>query len=84
MEVAIMSSELPAWELEFRFEGGLLPLAFTATETFEVGRDQGSPVSRQYFDRAPFPFEGVIHDVRVDYPGSQTSHPKHSGDHHVL
>ncbi|MGW9827629.1 putative RNA-binding Zn ribbon-like protein [Brevibacterium pityocampae] len=31
MEVAIMSSELPAWELEFRFEGGLLPLAFTAT-----------------------------------------------------
>ncbi|WP_024538662.1 arylsulfatase [Comamonas badia] len=61
-----------------------VPLAFTATETFEVGRDQGSPVSRQYFDRAPFPFEGVIHDVRVDYPGSQTSHPKHSGDHHVL
>lgn len=24
-------AELPAWELEFRFEGGLLPLAFTAT-----------------------------------------------------
>lgn len=64
--------------LQMRLDGqklaeGLLfytvPLTFTATETFEVGRDQGSPVSRQYFDRAPFPFEGVIHDVRVDYPG---------------
>ena len=45
-----------------------VPLTFTATETFEVGRDLGSPVSRRYFERAPFAFNGVIHDVRVDYP----------------
>lgn len=45
-----------------------VPLAFTATETFEVGRDLGSPVSRQYAERAPFPFNGVVHDVHVEHP----------------
>ena len=27
----------------------------------------GSPVSLDYYDRAPFPFEGTIHNVNVRY-----------------
>jgi arylsulfatase len=42
-----------------------LPLAFTATETFDVGVDLGSPVSLDYFDRAPFRFTGQIAGVHV-------------------
>jgi arylsulfatase len=44
-----------------------VPVAFTASETFGVGVDLGSPVSPDYFDRRPFRFDGVIHrvDVRV-------------------
>ena len=45
-----------------------VPLLFTATETFKVGQDPGSPVVLEYFDRAPFPFNGVIQDVQVSYP----------------
>lgn len=45
-----------------------VPMLFTATETFNVGKDLGSPVVLDYFDRAPFPFNGVIHDVQVSYP----------------
>lgn len=45
-----------------------VPLLFTATETFTVGRDTGSPVVLDYFDRAPFPFSGVILDLQVSYP----------------
>jgi hypothetical protein len=40
--------------------------AFSASETFDVGVDLGSPVSFDYFDRAPFPFSGVIKSVNVD------------------
>ncbi len=42
-----------------------VPVAFTASETFDVGVDLGSPVSLDYFDRRPFRFDGVIEDVRV-------------------
>jgi hypothetical protein len=41
-----------------------VPGAFTASETFDVGVDLGSPVALDYFDRAPFKFDGRI--VRVD------------------
>ena len=34
-----------------------VPAAFTASETFDVGTDLGSPVSLDYFDRRPFAFE---------------------------
>ncbi|MGO4395750.1 hypothetical protein AB4Z46_30775, partial [Variovorax sp. M-6] len=44
-----------------------LPLAFTATETFDVGVDLGSPVALDYFDRAPFRFNGRIDKVHVAY-----------------
>lgn len=43
------------------------PLAFTASESFGVALDLGSPVSLDYFDRAPFKFNGKIHDVHVAY-----------------
>lgn len=42
-----------------------VPGAFTASETFDVGVDLGSPVSREYFDRRPFPFDGKIKQVNV-------------------
>ena len=37
-----------------------VPAAFTASETFDVGVDLGSPVSRDYFERRPFKFDGKI------------------------
>ena len=40
--------------------------AFSASETFDVGVDLGSPVSFDYFDRAPFAFNGKIGAVTVD------------------
>ncbi|MFM9957531.1 MAG: arylsulfatase [Phycisphaerales bacterium] len=42
-----------------------VPAAFTASESFDVGTDLGSPVSRDYFDRRPFRFEGKIERLRV-------------------
>jgi len=42
-----------------------VPLAFTASETFDVGVDLGSPVSIDYFDRRPFAFTGKIEKVEV-------------------
>ena len=49
-----------------------VPVAFTACETFGVGKDLGSPVSPDYFDRKPFVFEGTIDHlgVQVSAPGS--------------
>ena len=46
--------------------GRTVPAAFTASESFNVGIDLGSPVSRRYFDKAPFKFEGKIYTVKVD------------------
>ncbi len=43
-----------------------VPGAFTASETFDVGVDLGSPVSLDYFDRAPFKFDGKIESVAVE------------------
>jgi arylsulfatase len=43
-----------------------VPGAFTASETFDVGLDLGSPVSLDYFDRAPFKFDGKIEKVTVE------------------
>jgi len=42
-----------------------VPGAFTASETFDVGVDLGSPVSLDYFDRRPFAFDGKITTVEV-------------------
>ncbi len=43
-----------------------VPAAFTASETFDVGIDLGSPVSRDYFERRPFKFDGKISQVKVE------------------
>ncbi|MBV8665722.1 MAG: arylsulfatase [Burkholderiaceae bacterium] len=43
------------------------PIGFTATGTFNVGLNRGSPVSLDYFDRAPFAFNGEIRDVHIQY-----------------
>lgn len=42
-----------------------VPAAFTASESFDVGVDLGSPVSLAYFDRRPFRFDGEIEAVDV-------------------
>ena len=43
-----------------------VPGAFSASETFDVGVDLGSPVSIDYFDRTPFKFEGRVERVTVE------------------
>lgn len=42
-----------------------VPAAFTASESFDVGADLGSTVSRDYFERRPFKFDGKIGTVQV-------------------
>ncbi len=43
-----------------------VPAAFTASETFGVGVDLGSPVSPDYVDRRPFRFTGTINTVDIE------------------
>lgn len=43
------------------------PLAFTANDAFDVGRDSYSPVSLAYVDRKPFAFNGKIGQVWIRY-----------------
>jgi len=43
------------------------PLAFTANDAFDVGRDSYSPVSETYFDRKPFAYNGKIDGLKVVY-----------------
>ncbi len=43
-----------------------VPVAFSASETFDVGVDLGSPVSLDYAERRPFAFDGKIGRVRVE------------------
>jgi arylsulfatase len=43
------------------------PLLFTANDCLDIGTALGSPVSLDYYDRAPFPFEGTIRNVNVRY-----------------
>jgi hypothetical protein len=37
-----------------------IPAVFTASETFDVGLDTNSPVANDYFDKAPFKFNGTL------------------------
>jgi arylsulfatase len=43
------------------------PLLFTANDCLDIGTCLGSPVSMDYYDRAPFPFTGTIDRVHVKY-----------------
>lgn len=45
-----------------------VPLAFTASETFDIGTDLGSPVSQSYFDAAPNALiNAKIEEVNIEY-----------------
>ena len=44
-----------------------VPSIHTASETFDVGVDLGSPVALDYFDRAPFRFNGKIEKIDIKY-----------------
>jgi hypothetical protein len=43
------------------------PLLFTANDCLDIGRCLGGRVSLDYYDRAPFPFNGTINYVNVRY-----------------
>ena len=47
------------------------PLFFTANDCLDIGTDLGSPVSLDYFDKAPFAFNGKIDEVKVKYLGGE-------------
>ena len=44
-----------------------ISLHFTANATFDIGSDQDSPVSLDYFDEAPFAFNGEIGETKISY-----------------
>ena len=44
-----------------------MSLHFTSNATFDIGSDQDSPVSLDYFDQAPFPFNGTIGTTKISY-----------------
>jgi arylsulfatase len=44
-----------------------ISLKFTANECFDIGSDTGSPVSLDYFDQAPFAFNGTIGATKITY-----------------
>ncbi|WP_447965844.1 arylsulfatase [Nitrospira sp. Ecomares 2.1] len=43
------------------------PLLFTANDCLDIGTDLGSPVSLDYYDKAPFKFDGKIETMHVQY-----------------
>jgi arylsulfatase len=43
------------------------PLAFTANDCLDFGTDLGSPVGLEYYDQAPFEFNGKIEQAHVEY-----------------
>jgi hypothetical protein len=43
------------------------PLGFTANDCLDFGIDLGSPVGLEYYDQAPFRFNGTIEQARVEY-----------------
>ena len=43
------------------------PLGFTGNDCLDIGTDLGSPVSLDYYDNAPFKFNGEIEQVHVEY-----------------
>ena len=46
------------------------PLLFTANDCLDFGTDLGSPVSEEYYDEAPFNFNGKIEQAHVQYLGA--------------
>jgi len=50
-----------------------VPATFTASETFDVGTDTSSPVADDYFEKAPFSFEGTLR--RLHFKNLQEERP---------
>jgi arylsulfatase len=50
-----------------------VPGTFTASETFDVGSDTSSPVADDYFEKAPFKFEGTLN--RLHFKNLQAERP---------
>jgi arylsulfatase A-like enzyme len=49
-----------------------VPAVFTASETFDVGMDTSSPVADDYFNKAPFKFQGTLKQLYFkNLPGEQ-------------
>ncbi len=44
-----------------------MSLHFTSNATFDIGTDLDSPVSLDYFDQAPFAFNGTIGTTKIAY-----------------
>jgi arylsulfatase len=44
-----------------------MSLHFTSNATFDIGEDRDSPVSLDYFDAAPFKFNGILGRTTVKY-----------------
>ncbi len=44
-----------------------VPGVHTASETFDIGKDLGSPVALDYMNRAPFAFNGNIEKIHIGY-----------------
>jgi hypothetical protein len=53
-------------------------LAFTANDCLDIGSDLGSPVSLEYFDQAPFAFNGKIITTKISYPKKDEKEDKRS------
>ena len=47
------------------------PICFTANECLDIGIALGSPVSLDYYDKAPFKFNGTIERVHVRYAAAK-------------
>ncbi|HTE24595.1 arylsulfatase [Flavitalea sp.] len=45
-----------------------VPFAFTANDCLDFGSDLGSPVSLDYYDKAPFAFNGTLGVSKIWYP----------------
>ena len=43
-------------------------VVFTANDALDFGSDLGSPVSLDYYDKAPFKFNGELGTSKVSYP----------------
>jgi arylsulfatase len=44
-----------------------MSLHFTSNATFDIGTDLDSPVSLDYYDKAPFAFNGRIGTTKIAY-----------------
>jgi arylsulfatase len=80
VEIAFEMRTEPEWagpaELKFWINGKAaatgkigrtVPGTFTVSETFDVGMDLNSPVADDYFDKAPFEFEGTLKRLHFKY-----------------